>query len=230
MQQHNKIFLVEDDEKICQILHDELEKWAYDVAVVSDFQKVLAEFQEFQPDLVLLDISLPYFNGYHWCQEIRKVSTVPILFLSSANDKMNQLMAMNMGGDDFIGKPVDLDLLVAKLQAVFRRNYTFIENDQELVYQEAVLNVLEGELRLGEKRVNLTPTETKIVALLFANAEKTVTKEAIMEKLWESEEFISKNTLTVNMTRLRKKLNANGFPTLIHTIKGMGYMLVKKDA
>lgn len=226
---HNKILIVEDDQKINQIIQSELKKWNYQVRGINDFQAVLQEFAAFQPDLVLLDISLPYFNGYHWCQEIRKTSTVPVIFLSSANDKMNMLMAMNMGGDDFIGKPVDLDLLVAKLQAIFRRTYTFNEPQQLLTYQQAHLSPLEGELYFEKQIVKLTPTETKILALLFTEAETTVTKEAIMEKLWENEEFISKNTLAVNMTRLRKKMTAAGLPPLIHTVKGIGYMLVMKD-
>lgn len=226
---HNKIFLVEDDKLICRVIAKELEKWDFQVRTVEDFQKVMEEFESFQPDLVLLDISLPYYNGYHWCQEMRKHSTVPVVFLSSASDKMNMLMAMNMGGDDFIGKPVDLDLLVAKLQAVMRRTYMFNEAEPNLIYQEVSLAVLEGELRYKDQVVSLTPNETKIVALLFRKAEQTVTKEAIMEKLWESEAFISKNTLTVNMTRLRKKMAAGGLPPLIHTVKGVGYVLAKEE-
>lgn len=226
---HNQIYLVEDDEKISKILQKELEKWGFKVTGVHDFQHILEEFQMLQPDLVLLDISLPYFNGYHWCQEIRKISTVPVIFLSSASDKMNMLMAMNMGGDDFIAKPVDLDLLVAKLQAVFRRTYSFNGNEQVIDYQKIQLFLLEGELHYREQVVHLTPNETKILALLFSEAEKTISKEAIMEKLWESEEFISKNTLTVNMTRLRKKITAGGIPPIIHTIKGVGYMVMIKD-
>lgn len=228
--EHNKIFLVEDDTKICSIIQKELEKWNFAVSTVENFQQVMEEFKKNQPDLVLLDISLPYYNGYHWCQEIRKTSTIPVVFLSSASDKMNMLMAMNMGGDDFISKPVDLDLLVAKLQAVLRRTYTFNESEPELTYQGVSLSVLEGELRCQETTVNLTPNETKIMVLLFAEAEKTVTKETIMEKLWESEEFISQNTLTVNMTRLRKKLVASGLPPLIHTVKGVGYMLLLENS
>lgn len=226
---HNKILIVEDDQKISQIIQSELKKWNYQVQGITDFQNVLQEFAAFQPDLVLLDISLPYFNGYHWCQEIRKTSTVPVIFLSSANDKMNMLMAMNMGGDDFIGKPVDLELLTAKIQATFRRAYQFNEAPQEMVYKAVKLNVLIGELFYKEQMVRLTPNETKIVAILFQHPEQAVSKETIMEKLWESEEFISKNTLTVNLTRLRKKLSASGLPVLIHTIKGVGYMLMMSD-
>jgi DNA-binding response OmpR family regulator len=223
---NHTIFLVEDDEKMSGIIQTELQKWGFQVTTVVNFQNVTEEFQTVKPKLVLLDISLPYYNGYHWCQEIRKISTVPVIFLSSADEKMNMLMAMNMGADDFIAKPFDLDLLVAKIQAIFRRTYTFGTNEQMLSYQDVNLSLLDGELYYQEKVVHLTPNETKILACLFAEPEKKVTKEAIMEKLWESEEFISKNALTVNMTRLRKKITASGLPQLIHTIKGVGYMLV----
>lgn len=223
------IFLVEDDEKMGRIIQTELHKWGFQVTTVEDFQQVMTEFQTVQPKLVLLDISLPYYNGYHWCQEIRKVSTVPIIFLSSADDKMNMLMAMNIGADDFIVKPFDFDVLIAKIQATFRRTYLFAGNEQLMSYQNVALSLMDGELSYQGKVVHLTPNEAKILACLFLKPEQNVTKESIMEKLWESEEFISKNALTVNMTRLRKKIAVNGFPQLIHTIKGVGYMLVMPD-
>lgn len=223
------IFLVEDDEKMGRIIQTELHKWGFQVTTVEDFQQVMTEFQTVQPKLVLLDISLPYYNGYHWCQEIRKVSTVPIIFLSSADDKMNMLMAMNIGADDFIVKPFDFDVLIAKIQATFRRTYLFAGNEQLMSYQNVTLSLMDGELSYQGKVVHLTPNEAKILACFFLKPEQNVTKESIMEKLWESEEFISKNALTVNMTRLRKKIAVNGFPQLIHTIKGVGYMLVMPD-
>ncbi|WP_235817452.1 MULTISPECIES: response regulator transcription factor [Gracilibacillus] len=223
------LFLVEDDERMSRVIQEELQKWGFDVAIPNNFQHIMEEFQTIQPKLVLMDISLPYFNGYHWCQEIRNLSTVPVIFLSSASDKMNMLMAMNMGADDFMAKPFDIDLLVAKIQALLRRTYDFGDKEQVLSYQDIHLSLLEGELSYQDRIVLLTPNETKILAILFNAAEKKVTKEAIMEKLWEDEAFISKNALTVNITRLRKKIAASGFPSLIHTIKGIGYMLVKED-
>ncbi|WP_239772996.1 response regulator transcription factor [Mammaliicoccus sp. I-M36] len=219
------IFLVEDDEKMSILIQGELQKWGFHVSTVENFQYVMEEFQTVQPKLVLMDISLPYFNGYHWCQEIRKVSAVPVIFLSSASDKMNMLMAMNMGADDFIAKPFDMDLLVVKIQAILRRIYTFDANEQVLIYKGFQLSLLEGELSYQSKVVNLTPNETKILAVLFQEAEKQVTKEVIIERLWEDEAFISSNALTVNITRLRKKIIAGGLPQLIHTIKGIGYMV-----
>ncbi|EOL44726.1 hypothetical protein RV11_GL002475 [Enterococcus phoeniculicola] len=226
---HNKIYLVEDDEMIRQTVSTALEKWGFTVFCVENFQYVMEEFHEIQPDLVLMDISLPYFNGYHWCEQIRKVSNVPTIFLSSASDKMNIVMAVNIGGDDFISKPFDLDILVAKVQAVLRRTYTFNEHDQQVTYKEWSLELAENQLVYGDQTLSLTPNETKILALLFATPEKPVSKEVIMEKLWESEEFISKNTLTVNVARLRKKLSEQGIPSIIQTVKGKGYILVASD-
>ncbi|MGM0123223.1 hypothetical protein IGI37_000589 [Enterococcus sp. AZ194] len=226
---HNKIYLVEDDEMIRQTVSAALEKWGFAVHCVENFQLVMEEFEAIQPDLVLMDIGLPYFNGYHWCEEIRKVSNVPTIFLSSANDKMNIVMAVNIGGDDFISKPFDLDILVAKVQAVLRRTYTFNEPEQQVTYKEWSLLLAENQLLYGEQILPLTPNETKILALLFATPEKSVSKEVIMEKLWESEEFISKNTLTVNVARLRKKLSDQGVPSVIQTIKGKGYVLVESN-
>ncbi|KAF1297332.1 DNA-binding response regulator [Enterococcus sp. JM4C] len=226
---HNKIYLVEDDEMIRTMVSEALGKWGFIIYCVENFQRVMEEFEEIQPDLVLLDIGLPYFNGYHWCEEIRKVSNVPTIFLSSASDKMNIVMAVNIGGDDFISKPFDLDILVAKVQAVLRRTYTFKENEQQVTYKEWSLALAENQLFYGDQMLSLTPNETKILALLFATPEKAVSKELIMEKLWESEEFISKNTLTVNVARLRKKLSDQGVPSIIQTIKGKGYVLVESD-
>lgn len=226
---HNKIYLVEDDEMIRQTVSTALEKWGFTVFCVENFQYVMEEFHEIQPDLVLMDISLPYFNGYHWCEQIRKVSNVPTIFLSSASDKMNIVMAVNIGGDDFISKPFDLDILVAKVQAVLRRTYTFNEHDQQVTYKKWSLELAENQLVYGDQTLSLTPNETKILALLFATPEKPVSKEVIMEKLWESEEFISKNTLTVNVARLRKKLSEQGIPSIIQTVKGKGYILVASD-
>ena len=226
---HKKIYLVEDDEVIRQTVSTALSKWGYTVSCVENFQYVLEEFKEIQPDLVLMDISLPYFNGYHWCEQIRKVSNVPTIFLSSASDKMNIVMAVNIGGDDFISKPFDLDILVAKVQAVLRRTYTFNEHDQQVTYKGWSLRLAENQLSDENQLISLTPNETKILALLFATPEKPVSKEIIMEKLWESEEFISKNTLTVNVARLRKKLSEQGIPSIIQTVKGQGYILVASD-
>ena len=227
--QSQTILLVEDDEKIAHLTKRGLEKWQFHTTIAQNFQNVLIEFQELQPKLVVLDLSLPFYSGYHWCQEIRKQSTVPILFLSSASDKMNLLMAMSLGADDFIAKPFDLELLVAKIQAIFRRTYEFNQQEQWLCYRELSLSLMKHELYYRQQVISLTPNETKLLAALFLHSEQKVTKEELMEKLWESEEFISKNTLTVNMTRLRKKLADVGLSHAIQTLKGIGYMLVMPD-
>ncbi|MDR0614764.1 MAG: response regulator transcription factor [Lactobacillales bacterium] len=225
----NKIYLVEDDQTVQQITSEYLERWGYELFVVKDFKSVLTEVSDFQPDLILLDISLPYFNGYYWCEEIRKTSTVPIIFLSSADETMNMVMAMNMGADDFIAKPFDLSFLLAKVQAIFRREYTFKENERQLTYKNYTLLPIEAELRFKNLSVRLTQNEIKILGLLFTTPEQTVGKETIIRALWESEEFISDNSLAVTMTRLRKKLNAHGFPSLIYTVKSVGYMVISSD-
>lgn len=223
------ILLVEDDQNIAQLTKMGLDKWGFQTMIAEDFQDILGVFHQVQPKLVILDISLPYYSGYHWCQKIREISTVPIIFLSSASDKMNMVMAMNLGADDFIAKPFDMELLVVKIQASFRRTYEFNQQEQQLTYQKLSLSVLENELHYHQQIISLTPNETKILAHLFVHAEQKVTKEELMEKLWESEAFVSKNTLTVNMTRLRKKLADAGLSRAIQTLKGIGYMLVMSD-
>lgn len=223
-----KIFIVEDDSRIVETIVAFLEKWNFSVRAVTDFQQVLADFDEWQPDLVILDISLPFYNGYHWCNEIRKQSDVPIVFLSSANDNMNIVMAMNMGGDDFIAKPFDLEVLVAKIQAILRRNPSFTDK-RTLSYGEYVLDLEAFEVCLRETCVPVTMNETKILDLLFQQPEKVVAKELIMEKLWENEAFVDSNTLSVNMARLRKKVSDIGLDAYIQTKKGTGYRLGKEE-
>ncbi|MGC6769310.1 response regulator transcription factor [Enterococcus sp. LJL128] len=223
-----KIYIVEDDRHIVETVADFLRKWNFEVQSTQNFQAVLEEFRTCQPDLVIMDISLPFYNGYHWCTEIRKESQVPIVFLSSAGDNMNIVMAMNMGGDDFIVKPFDLEVLVAKIQAILRRNPGFTEA-RVLSYENYVLNLEAFEVCHREQCVPVTMNETKILDLLFQQPEKLVPKEQIMEKLWENEAFIDSNTLSVNMTRLRKKVSDIGLDQYIQTKKGKGYLLGKED-
>ena len=205
-----RIFLVEDDETIAG-------------AVAQAFDRVLQEFAAFDPQLVLLDISLPFFNGYHWCQEIRKVSKVPILFLTSAGDSVNTVMAMQLGGDDLLAKPFDLQVLSAKVQAMLRRAYDFGPATHLLSCGEAVLNVSDGTLTVGGQRLELTRNEFRILQMLLERKGQTVSREALMTRLWESDSFVDENTLTVNVGRLRRKLEAAGLPDLIRTRKGEGY-------
>ena len=210
-----KVLIVEDDETIAMSLQKVLTQWDYDVKCVTDFKEVMNDFINFNPHLVLLDISLPYFNGYHWCAEMRKLSQIPIIFISSMSDNMNIVMAMNMGGDDFISKPFDLTVMVAKIQALLRRSYSF----------SGTLNVIEATVEYQQTKIELTKNEFKILQLLLENKSKIVSREEIMECLWLSDSFIDDNTLTVNVTRLRKRLNDIGLENFIKTKKGIGYMV-----
>ena len=185
----------------------------------------MGKFVDFEPQLVLLDIVLPFFNGFHWCQEIRKISKVPIIFLSSANDNMNIVMAMNMGGDDFVEKPFDLNVLTAKIQALLRRAYSFAGQLNVLEYKDVILNLNDAAVTFHGERLELTKNDFKILQILMENAGKIVKRDRIMERLWESDEFIDDNTLTVNMTRLRKKLEGIGICEFISTKKGIGYVI-----
>ena len=220
-----RIFLVEDDRSIADGLRHQLEQWDFAVQVVQNFRGVLGEFTAFDPHLVLMDIMLPCYDGYHWCREIRQVSQVPIIFLSSASDNMNLIMAMNMGGDDFIAKPFDMDVLVAKIQAILRRTYSFGNPGNILEHKGAVLNLSGATLTWNGMELELTRNELRILELLFSQAGRPVSRDAIMTKLWESDSFVDDNTLTVNITRLRKKLEAAGLADFIITRKGLGYMV-----
>lgn len=220
-----RIYLVEDDEMIAGLMKKHLESWGYQVDIVKDFTNVLGEFAKLNPQLVLLDLKLPFFNGFHWCEEIRKLSQVPVIFVSSAADNMNMVMAMARGADDFIAKPFDLDVLVAKVQAILRRTYSFGKSSNILEHKGAVLNLGSGRLTVGEESLELTRNELKILQILFEHNGKAVSRDAIMTKLWENDSFVDDNTLTVNMTRLRKKLEGIGLRNFIVTKKGMGYMV-----
>lgn len=224
-----KIMIVEDDEIIASSIKKHLEKWNYDVFVVNNFENVLEDFRHYEPLLVLLDISLPYYNGYYWCQEIRKESEVPIIFISSTTENMNIVMAMNMGADDFINKPFDLTVLTAKLQAILRRTYSFNKTQNVLNYQSLTLDLLKGVISYHEDSIELTKTELKIMQILFEHAGQIVSRDTIMEALWQSEAFVDDNTLSVNINRLRKKLDAFSLSQLIHTKKGIGYQLYYED-
>ena len=220
-----RIFMVEDDGVIAGAVQRHLESWGYQVACAQRFDAVLSEFVEFDPQLVLLDISLPFFNGYHWCREIRKVSQVPILFLTSAADNVNLVMAMQMGGDDLLAKPFDLQVLSAKVQAMLRRAYDFTAAPALLSCGGAVLNLGNGTLTIHGQRVELTKNEGKLLQLLLEKKGQTVTRDAMMTALWESDSFVDENTLSVNVNRLRRKLEAAGLPDFIHSRKGVGYLV-----
>ena len=220
-----KIFMVEDDEIIARSIREHLQAWNYDVCCVEDFSDVLAEFVRFDPQLVLMDITLPFFNGYHWCSEIRKISKVPVIFLSSAADNMNIVMAVNMGADDFIPKPFDLEVLTVKIQAMLRHSYDFAGTGSMLEHKGAILNLNETTLTYQEQKIELTKNEFRILEILMENKEKVVSRETLITKLWESDNYVDENTLSVNVNRLRKKLEALGLEEFILTKKGIGYRL-----
>ncbi|MDE7323262.1 MAG: response regulator transcription factor [Lachnospiraceae bacterium] len=220
-----KIFIVEDDEMIAAGLKRHLESWGYAVACAQDLTNVMPEFAHAAPQLVLMDIKLPFYNGYHWCSEIRKVSKVPIIFLSSAADNMNIVMAVNMGGDDFIAKPFDLDVLTVKIQAMLRRSYDFVSQSVVFEHRGAMLNLTEATLTYGSEKLELTKNELRILQVLMENKEKVVARDTLMTKLWESDSYVDENTLSVNVNRLRKKLEGAGLSDFIQTKKGIGYRL-----
>lgn len=220
-----KILIVEDDMMIAKTLSSHLEKWDYEVRYVKDFKNVMNDFLEFEPQLVLMDIILPLFNGFYWCTEIRKIAKTPIVFLSSASDNMNIVMAMNMGGDDFIEKPFDLNVVTAKVQAMLRRAYSFQGNLNVLEHQGLLLNLNDGIVSYKEKKAELTKNEFKILQVLMEHAGKIVTREELMTALWESDAFVDNNTLTVNVTRLRRKLAELAAVEFIKTKKGIGYII-----
>lgn len=221
----HRIFIVEDDAVIADVVERHLSGWGYQVRQCRDFEHVLEAFAAFDPQLVILDISLPFFNGYHWCRSIRQVSKVPILFLSSASDNMNIVMAVQMGGDDFVAKPFDLSVLTAKVQALLRRTYDFGPAAPLLECGGAVLNLSDASLTVGQARVELTRNEFRILRLLLEHRGEIVSREAIMTCLWASDSFVDDNTLAVNINRLRKKLAAAGLGDFIRTRKGAGYQV-----
>jgi len=221
----HKILIIEDDLVIAKGLQNHLCQWGYEVDYVTDFKAVLRNFSEYDPQLVLLDISLPFFNGFHWCSEIRKLSKVPIIFISSMSDNINIVMAVNMGGDDFIAKPFDLNVVVAKVQALIRRTYSFGGQMNIIEQSGAVLNLSDTTLSYQDEKIQLTKNEFKILQVLLENVGKVISRDIIMTRLWESDSFIDDNTLTVNVARLRKRLEDIGLCDFIKTKKGIGYMV-----
>lgn len=220
-----KLFLVEDDPVIANAICCHLESWGYECASARDLQHVTQEFISQQPELVILDIGLPYRNGFHWCAEIRKLSSVPILFLSSAADNMNLVMAISLGGDDFISKPFDLPVLTAKVQALLRRAYDFPAPGRLLACGGVTLRLQDGSVHRDGRSVELTRNEQRILQVLFEHKGQIVSRDTLMQRLWETDCFVDTNTLTVNMTRLRKKLAQLGAQELIVTKKGEGYLV-----
>jgi len=220
-----KILIVEDDLTIASLVNENLKKWGFASDYVRDFNQVMAEFSKMQPHMVLLDVSLPFFNGFYWCSEIRKLSKVPIIFLSSHTENLDIVMAMNMGGDDYITKPFSMDVVIVKIQAVLRRTYTYYMENQNLEAGGMILNISDATLTFENTNIELTKNEYKIIKLLMEKKNTVVSREDIMTYLWDSDSFIDDNTLTVNINRLRKKLEEHGIRDIIQTKKGMGYLL-----
>lgn len=225
IQKMYRILIVEDDFRIADAIKEKMKMWDLDLHIVEDFRTVLNDFKFYNPHIVLLDISLPFFDGYHWCGEIRKISKVPIIFISSASDNMNIVMAMNMGADDFIAKPFDMNVLVAKVQAMLRRAYDFTSNISMLEHRGAFLNMEDDTLTFNNNKIALTKNEYRILLCLMENKGRVVSREKLMERLWKTESFIDENTLTVNVNRLRKKLDASGLENFITTKIGVGYIV-----
>lgn len=220
-----RLLIIEDDKGIAEAIKTQAEMWGIQVHMITNFRNVMAEFAEVEPHIVLLDIALPFFDGYHWCNEIRKVSKVPILFISSASDNMNMIMAMNMGADDFIAKPFDQSLLMAKLQAMLRRTYDFSSSVPVLEHRGALLHTGEQNLIYGDEKIALSKNEYRILLVLMENKGRVVSREKLMEQLWETDCFVDENTLSVNVNRLRKRLESAGLCDFIKTKFGVGYLI-----
>ena len=220
-----RIFIVEDDRGIAEEIEKAAKMWGFEAKTAENLHELLSEFAEYKPHIVLMDIVLPYFSGYYWCGEIRKLSKVPIIFISSASDNLNIVMAMNMGGDDFIAKPFDQSVLIAKIQALLRRSYDFSASLPLLSHRGAFLNTGDGTLSYNGETIPLSKNEYRILLCLMENRGKTVSREKLMERLWKTDVFIDENTLTVNVNRLRRKLAAAGLEEFITTKFGVGYII-----
>lgn len=222
----SKIMIVEDEAVIRNIISDELKKWQFEAFGTTDFHAVFTDFQEQQPQLILLDINLPVFDGYYWCQKIREVSKVPIIFISSRSTNMDMIMAMNMGADDFVTKPFELDVLVAKINALLRRSYNYVEGTQETVaHNGLVLNVDNSSVEIQGELVDLSKNEYRLLYILMKNHGKILSREKLLRALWDDERFVDDNTLTVNINRLRRKIEQAGVHNYIETKVGQGYMI-----
>lgn len=220
-----KIMLIEDDFALAELMQKQICAWGNDCFITKDFMNIIPAFANYNPDLVLVDIMLPFFNGYHWCSEIRKLSNIPIVFLSSASDNMNIVMAMQMGGDDFIAKPVDPMVLQAKITAILRRTYDLSGKVPVMEHKGCILNLNDGVVVFNGVRLELTKNEFRILQTLMESVGKVVSRDQLMTRLWQDDCYVEENTLTVNVTRLRKKLESIGLADYITTKVGSGYII-----
>lgn len=225
-----KVLVIEDDQAIYEMIKERFAQWSFDVSRPEDFQKVMSIFIEERPHFVLIDIQLPAFDGFHWCREIRRISKVPIIFLSSRDHPMDMIMAMQMGADDFVQKPFHLDVLVAKVQALLRRTNDYQEESMNISnWNEAIIDFSKSEITYMEKTMELTKNELFILRVLLHSVDKIVSRDELMRKLWDDERFVNDNTLSVNVNRLRSKLEEIGLADVIITKKGLGYMAITRE-
>lgn len=220
-----RLMIIEDDKGITEAIKKQAEMWGLQVHCAENFRNIMAEFARFDPHIILLDIALPFFNGYHWCTEIRRVSKVPIIFISSASDNMNMIMAMNMGADDFIAKPFNQSVLMTKLQALLRRTYDFAAAVPLIEHRGVLINTGDHTLTYGNEKISLSKNEFRILLTLMENKGKIVSRERLMQQLWATDSFVDENTLSVNVNRLRKRLEAAGIKNFITTKFGEGYLI-----
>ncbi len=220
-----KILIIEDDLNVARELSISLKKWSFEVDIIKNFDNILKEVIYNKPSLILMDVNLPYYDGFYWCEKIREVSKVPIIFLSSRDSNMDIIMGINNGGDDYITKPFSTEVLISKINALLRRSYDYNNSDTLIYYNDAVLDIEKCIFRYDDKEIELTKNEIKTLSLLIKNKEKVVSREKIMMSLWNDDEFVNDNTLTVNITRLRGKINELGLKDIIKTKKGIGYLI-----
>ncbi|CZR98531.1 MULTISPECIES: response regulator transcription factor [unclassified Clostridioides] len=222
-----RILLVEDDIDLSKEIALALDKWGFNVELINNFEAVLDEFIDKKPDVVLLDVNLPLYNGFYWCEKIRAISNVPIIFLSSRDSDMDLIMGINNGADDYITKPFSIDILVTKINGIIRRVYNYSDSSSIMYYDELIFDVGGGIIKhkYKDESLELTKNEIKILTLLLKNKNRVVSRESLMMTLWNNDEFVTDNALTVNMNRLRSKVKELGFDDFIKTKKGIGYII-----
>ena len=221
-----KIMIVEDNKNIREELIDFLNRYGYEAYGPSDFSSIIEEIKEYSADLILLDINLPMFDGYYICREIRKESNIPIIMVTSRDSEMDELMSMNLGADDFIIKPYNTQILLARIASVLRRTYGSNDDKDVIEHKGLKLNMANGTANYNNNSIDLTKNEFKILTYLMKNKEKIVSRDDLMDFLWNSDLYVDDNTLSVNVTRLRKKLKEIGFSNAIETKRGLGYILL----
>lgn len=226
-----KIYVVEDDRQLAGLLENYLQRFGYTTCAAANFERIKEEFEREAPHLVLLDVNLPKFDGYYWCRQIRNLSTCPIIFISAREGKMDQVMALENGADDYITKPFDYDIVLAKIRSQLRRtygDYAAAGGDRAVQLEGLKLDKDRLYLSLGDRKVELSLTEVKILEELMRRGEEVVSRDRLLEKIWDDQVFVDDNTLNVYITRVRKKLAALGIEEALQTVRGQGYRLVPR--